>query len=172
MPEKIIGIGGVSRSGKSFLAKQLAARFEKTGRSVKTFDQDDFVFPERMIPTIRNHLDWERPESIDFQKLKLAISNARKDYDIVIAEGLMVFSYPDVFRMFNYTIFIKLDREEFLARKRSDLRWGREPDWYIDHIWEGYLKYGQYPKGYNPNLILDGNDLFDIDGTYKNITKG
>ena len=132
---KIIGIGGISRSGKSFLAREVASFLSGSERGVKVLDQDDFVMPEGRIPVIRNHVDWESPDSIDFEKFKTAITDSAQKHDFVIAEGLMVFWYPDVFQLFDYTIFIQLNRAEFIMRKQSDLRWGEEPDWYIDHIW-------------------------------------
>jgi len=164
-----IGIGGISRSGKSFLAKELSLRIKQSDRKVKVLDQDDFVFPEDKIPMIRDHIDWEIPESIDFRKLGESVSQSVLENDVVIAEGLMIFWDTGIFNLLDYKIFIKLERDEFISRKQTDLRWGKEPDWYIDHIWNGYIKYGQYPKGLRPDLVLSGNEMFDLNGIFDRI---
>lgn len=166
---RVIGIGGISRSGKSLLAKQLSISISDSGKSVKILDQDDFVFPENEIPTIRDHVDWECPESIDFHKFRESIIEASSENDFVIAEGLMVFWEPEIFNLLDYKIYIELDRREFTSRKKTDLRWGKEPDWYIDHIWDGYLQYGQFPEPYQPNMLLSGSQEFNIDEIYQKI---
>ncbi len=160
---KIIGIGGISRSGKSLLAWQLSLILTESGKRVKILDQDDFVFPESQIPIISEHIDWECPESIDFVKFEKAILLSKESADVTIVEGLMVFWNPAVFRLFDHRIFIELPKEEFVERKQKDLRWGKEPDWYIQHIWDGFLKFGQFPKNQIPDLILDGTEMFDIE---------
>ena len=166
----IIGIGGVSRSGKSFLAKGIGDFCSGSGLRVQTLDQDDFVFHGSKIPIINNHVDWECPESIDFVSFKQAISESLKVNDVTIAEGLMVFWDPEILTLFDYKIFIKLPREEFIKRKQADLRWGKEPDWYINHIWESNQKYGQFPEDKNPDVILNGNKLFDVNEIHQKIT--
>ena len=142
---RLFGIVGVSRSGKSFLAKGILDHYTRSGLKVKTLDQDDYVFHGSKIPIINNHVNWECPESIDFVRFKHAISESLKVNDVTIAEGLMVFWDPDIFNLFDYKIFIELSREVFIKRKQADLRWGKEPNWYIDHIWDANLQYGQFP---------------------------
>ena len=46
----IIGIGGVSRAGKSTLAEKLKVHLEKAGKSVDIFCQDEYVKPKISIP--------------------------------------------------------------------------------------------------------------------------
>ena len=167
---RIIGIGGISRSGKSFLSELLAGRIKNSGKKVRIFDQDNFVFPTDKIPLIRDHVDWECPESIDFQKFKQYINVAASENDFVIAEGLMVFWEPELLNLFDFKIQIEIDKNEFISRKQTDLRWGKEPEWYIEHIWDANLKYGQFPKPSQPDMRLDGSDLFNIDEIYQKIT--
>ena len=156
----IIGIGGISRGGKSFLAGEIAAR--SSGIRVVTISQDEFVLPESQIPKIRNHIDWETPASIDFERYRKTIREAAKDYDRIIAEGLFAFNDPETNKLYDKRIHIALSFEEFKARKRKDLRWGKEPDWYIQHIWDSYLKYG-IPETMDSNILrLDGNFDFDF----------
>lgn len=168
---KIIGIGGISRSGKSFLARELSVCFARSGRRAETFDQDDFVFHGSRIPLINNHVDWERPESVDFRKFSQAITAAVASNDIIIAEGLMVFWDPSFFNLLDYSIYIELPRDEFIERKKIDLRWGEEPLWYIEHIWDSHQVYGQFPAGGQPDLVLDGSVDFDIDDIFSKINR-
>ncbi len=163
----IIGIGGVSRSGKSFLAHSLAG--ELRGKKTIVLSQDDFVFPETDIPLIRDHIDWESPASIDFDKFRNHIAQSGDAYDIIIAEGLFAFADPQTNQWYDRRIHITLDYEEFIKRKREDLRWGKEPEWYIRHIWDSYLKYGIPDFEETPYIRLDGNQEFDIPGIVKKL---
>lgn len=165
----IISIGGISRSGKSFLAIKLKELLEKDGNTVRVLDQDDYVYPEEDIPLIRDHIDWEVPESIDWNRFKDALTEAAEAFDHVIVEGLMVFLNPSIRAIYNKCIFIKLSREEFMHRKQSDLRWGKEPDWYVEHIWDSYIKYGQIPDEMDIDLTLDGERSFDIETIFHRI---
>ena len=165
----IIAIGGLSRSGKSFLARGLQSMFEDAGKTVNLLPQDEFVYPESAIPMIRGHIDWERPESIDFERYIGAIKKSAGLSDITIVEGLMVYWEPALYNLFTCRIFIELDRDEFIRRKRRDLRWGREPGWYIEYIWDAYLIYGQVPANQEPDIYLDGNMGFDITDVYSRI---
>ena len=157
----IVGIGGISRSGKSSLARELQKLFEENGKTVEVLQQDKFVFPECLIPKINDHVDWERPESIDIQGFIRALKESSRINDVTIAEGLMVYWNPEVLNLFTCRIFIKLDKEEFFRRKQTDLRWGKEPDWYVEYIWDSYLKYGKFPANVKMDIVLDGNSDFD-----------
>ncbi len=163
----IVGIGGISRSGKSFLAQHIAG--ELAEKNAVVLSQDDFVFPESKIPKIGNHTDWESPDSIDFEKFRNRISEVVGKYDVIIAEGLFAFADPQTNLLYDERIHISLDIEEFFKRKREDLRWGKEPEWYIQHIWDSYLKYG-IPNFEEASYIrLDGAEKFDIKSIHKQL---
>ena len=168
----IIGIGGLSRSGKSFLAEELKKLFVSRGKSVTVLDQEDFVLPSKEIPLIRDHVDWEIPESIDWQKLKTTISLDKKNSDVLIIEGLMVFWDEWIRGKCDKRIFIEFDKKEFVSRKRIDLRWGKEPEWYIEHIWQSYLQYGHSAHGENIDITLNGSADFDIPSIFLTISEG
>ncbi|MBN2173018.1 MAG: hypothetical protein JW731_02720 [Bacteroidales bacterium] len=164
----IIGIGGVSNSGKSSLAKKIGDLFPD--RSVVIVCQDKFVFSEEQISKINNHTDWEAPSSIDFKSFIDAIQIAAKEYQIVIAEGLLVFHDPQVLKLFQKKIFITLSEEAFYERKVNDLRWGREPEWYIKHIWNAYEKFGKISPDEADLLMVDGEKPFEM-GNIMNFLK-
>lgn len=150
----IIGIGGVSRSGKSLVAQKIKEIF--SGKTTDIICQDDYIPDEKNIPRVRGEIDWECPESLDFLQFKKAIVKAAEQVEIVIAEGLMVFYDPSVEQLFDRKIFVEVPEEIFRERKITDLRWGPFPAWYMDHIWRSYLKFGKIAPGRSDVLYLDG----------------
>lgn len=152
----IIGIGGVSRGGKTRLARRLARHFRKQGLLTVILHQDDFVFPEEAIPRIRGKVDWEHPGSIDFERFRQAIADHSGAVDIVIAEGLMALYDSPTNALYDTCFFIEISKAAFLKRKAEDLRWGREPDWYLEHIWESFQRYGQPGPGLPGWMALNG----------------
>ncbi len=157
---KVIGIGGVSNSGKSRFAEILKVNLPD--KKVKIICQDDYIHPQYEIPQIKDHIDWESPESINFIAFKEAILNSKEIFDIVIAEGFLAFYDPRINLLYDNKIFIKISKETFLKRKRKDLRWGKEPEWYIKHIWQRFLKNGQPLADKKKLLIINGEVEFDV----------
>lgn len=156
----IIGIGGISRAGKSFLADAIGQLYSKKGKSVRILEQDHYVFPVDQIPRIRDHVDWEVPASIDWPRLLGDCEAAAREVDLLVVEGLLLYSHEGLRAAIDYLIHITLDYETFLTRKRQDLRWGREPEWYIRYIWEAHQEHGQPHR--KPDLVLDGAVGFDL----------
>lgn len=139
----VIGIGGVSRSGKTTSALELKVQYEQLGKTALVLHQDDFTQPKRLIPRIRYKIDWEHPGSMDFRRFEKAILEARENYDVVIAEGILVFYDPAINALFDERILMEIDRETFLERRSKEVRWGREPRWYLEYVWESYLRWGK-----------------------------
>lgn len=159
----IIGIGGVSRSGKTSLAILIKNILEKKGESVIILSQDNYVFPDSKIPKIKHRIDWERPESIDFQRFKDDILLKSKAFQHVITEGLFGFYDADINALFDARFFVQIHKNTFLKRKSEDKRWGFEPKWFIEHIWKSYLKFGRtiLENADVDVLILSGEHPFD-----------
>jgi len=157
----IIGIGGVSRSGKSTLAEIINSIFSQD--KLVIIPQDNYVFDEEEIPVIQDEIDWECPESIDFERYKVALEKASEANDVAIAEGLLAFYDEKINQLYDKKLFVSIGEKIFRERKVSDLRWGRFPDWYIDHIWDSYLKYGKINVNSIDYLHLDGSKPFDQD---------
>ncbi|MBL7813651.1 MAG: hypothetical protein JNL70_01510 [Saprospiraceae bacterium] len=171
----IIGIGGVSRSGKSTLAALIKDYFTvrkdsygEGGQSAVVLSQDDFVFPVEQIPSISKdgevEIDWEIPESIDFQRYKTAILEAERQFDHVITEGLLNFYDETINALFDKFFLVNITKETFLKRKSEDKRWGEVPAWYVQHIWESYEKYGRtILKDKNKEVVeISGTRTFDV----------
>lgn len=159
----IIGIGGISRSGKTSLAILIKNILEKKGESALILSQDDYVFPESEIPKIKHRVDWERPESIDFQRFKDDILLKSKVFQHVITEGLFDFYDADINALFDARLFVQIHKNTFLKRKSEDKRWGYVPKWFIEHIWKSYQKYGRtiLENADTDVLILSGEHPVD-----------
>ncbi len=133
-----IGIGGVSRSGKSQLAAQLADHFSGTC----VVSMDDYCHPKSRLPKIKDRLDWERPGAYDFEKLINEISTLREKCSVVIAEGILIYYDPRLRKLFDAKLFLEISKSTFLERRKDETRWGHEPPWFLTHVWNSYEKYG------------------------------
>ena len=134
----IIGIGGVSRSGKSQLAARLADYFSDTC----VVSLDDYCYPKSKLPKIKDRLDWELPEAYDFEKLIDEIRILRKKCLAVIAEGILIYYDPRLRKLFDIKLFLEISKSTFLDRRKHETRWGDEPLWFLTHVWNSYEKYG------------------------------
>lgn len=156
----IIGIGGVSNAGKSFLANMIKINLEKKYK-FKILCQDDFIKPESKIPIINGLTDWEHPSSINHDMYYQAVIRESKNNDILISEGLFAFYSDKLTSLYDKKIFLYIDKETFINRKKDDLRWGNVPDWYIQHIWDSYLRYGKANNILGIKKI-DASEKFDL----------
>lgn len=138
----IIGIGGASRSGKTTLARMIVNHFRDSGKTAISLYQDDFVFPTTRIPLIKDKVDWERPESINFDLLREVVDFYKTKFEILVIDGFLAFYDEKLNTEFDRRIFVNISKETYLKRKAEDLRWGPIPGWFFEHIWESYLKYG------------------------------
>ena len=157
----VIGIGGVSNAGKTTLATRLKKQLEPL--KVKVLCQDDFAKPVAEIPRIRDHVDWETPESIDMVKYCKYILEAERTHEIVIAEGLFAFCDNHFNKHYNKRIFLTINKKVFWERKLKDFRWGKEPEWYMEHIWQSHFRCGVLKEVNTNTLVLSGEQMVDID---------
>jgi nicotinamide/nicotinate riboside kinase len=157
----VIGIAGVSRSGKTTLAGLIKKILIEQGETAIVLHQDDFVMPENEIPKIRHRIDWECPQSIDFQRFKSKILEAKSQYNHVITEGLLNFWDENIILLFDKKIFVEISKETFLERRNKEKRWGFEPKWFYEHVWQSHLKYGKIGLD-DKTIILSGEKDFDL----------
>ena len=159
----IIGIGGASRSGKS----QLALKIQKylVPNRVKIIDLDDHIKSTQKIPMIRDRVDWESPRSIDWPTVFDKIKNL--NYDHLIIEGIFVYTYPELLSYYDLKIFIQISKKTFLKRRRKESRWGPEPEWYIEHVWQSHLLSGTPEPLDHTYWTVSGESPINIDRIVK-----
>lgn len=160
-----IGIGGVSTGGKSWIAQKITEHY-RNQKSVSALCQDDYTLTQDKIPMIRDHIDWEIPKSMDFDRFYRATVKKAKESDVVIVEGLFVFHQERFVNLFDKMIYVTLKKETFLERKRKDLRWGKEPEWYIQHIWKSHLQFHEDSKVKDKALIVAGEYPVDLNRVF------
>ncbi|MEQ8926526.1 MAG: AAA family ATPase [Fulvivirga sp.] len=164
----IIGIGGVSRSGKTTLANQL--RNQLGINEVKIISQDDFTYPQSDLPIYNGIVDWEHPDGIDFSALKKTLIEQSKKYTHLIVEGFLIYHSLEIRSLIDFKIFITINKNTFLNRKAEDNRWGETPSSYISYIWDSYLKFGTIDN-ISIDLLLKGSEPFKVAAITREIVK-
>ncbi|MTI41045.1 uridine kinase family protein [Fulvivirga lutimaris] len=139
----IIGIAGVSRSGKTTLAISLK---EKLGNA-EIISLDDYPAKIENFKYIKDVIDWEHPSSLDFVKIIDVVREAATKNEIIIVEGIFLFHHETLKSLIDKFIYLDLEKEDFLKRKLHDNRWGHIPNWYREHIWQSHLLFGVKPVG-------------------------
>jgi len=152
----LIGIGGPSRAGKSTLADAIAREIVARDLSYQLIHQDVFVHRQPQLPMIRDHVDWEHPGSIHWKRLRSALRRAQPEADVVLHEGLLAYANPEINKLYDHAFYLHISEPTFRARKAADLRWGKEPEWYVDHIWESYHRFGKPPESLPGMIHLSG----------------
>ncbi|OEJ99977.1 AAA family ATPase [Roseivirga misakiensis] len=148
---KLILIFGVSRSGKSSLAKQLS----KDLSNCFLIHLDEWIVPEHQLPKIKDRIDWEKPETIDWLRINDLIMQGIKSHNYVIIEGIFALSIRQLAEKADFTIQLELEKEEFFTRRNQETRWGKEPKWFIEHVWQSHLKYSN-PHNIKPSITIKG----------------
>ena len=121
----------------------MAVQLIQANYTVGLIEQDNFVIHENELPMIADRLNWEMPDSINWELLLKVLSEKKRQFDYVILEGILDFSNVLVDTQYDYRIYLELDKKSFLQRRSKDRRWGLEPYWYLDYVWEAHLVYGK-----------------------------
>lgn len=141
----IIGITGGTGCGKTTVVNQIVK--ELSGEEVTVISQDSYYKDlSHLTFEERTKINFDHPNSIDFELLKehlLALKAGRsvqsptysfvehnraketvllKPTKVVIVEGILVFSHPDIRELFDIKIFVHADSDERLIRRiRRDI---------------------------------------------------
>ncbi len=107
------------------------------GKQVKIFEIDHYTVAEERIPKIKDRLDWEHIDSVDWERLTKQVEKASSD--VVVVEGIFAFD-PRLLPYYSKKVLIEIDRATFFQRRKNEIRWGDEPFWYLEHVWESNQK--------------------------------
>jgi uridine kinase len=149
---KIIGIGGVSRSGKTHLSHDIVWHYRQQGKKTIAVRQDDFVKLNCNIPKINDEINWEIPESIDYPLIIKTLNFLTAYFDIIIIEGHLIYADKLLVEIIDTPFLLQTTKDTYNRRKADDTRWGNIPKWYVDYIWEAFEKFGSQSLT-NPVLI-------------------
>jgi uridine kinase len=149
----VIAIGGVSRAGKTSLAKKIAHLINKENLIIKL---DDFTSIYNNKYRINDLADWENPDCVDFTKLYEKIIIEQRNVPVLIIEGFLITHDLRIRNLINYYIHIELSYETFVKRRAADYR---EPAWYIEHVWESHQKNGLNFRDLTSHIINGENEI-------------
>ena len=159
MKASILAIGGISRSGKSTLAHQLAKELASLALDAMVISQDDYCLPAVLLPKIKGVPDWEVPASMDWDRYHEAVFQAKQTHDWIIVEGLFVFDDHQLNTQYDHQIVLEISYEVFMKRRNVEQRWGIEPAWYIQYVWDAYQLRNPHPK---TSWKFSGADTIDV----------
>jgi uridine kinase len=186
----IIGVAGGSGSGKTFFLKCFLHHF--SADEVCLISQDDYYRPKELQKIDENGwINFDVPEGIDDEKLlhdlKLLISGGsieKKEYTfnineenarllnittapIIIVEGLFVFHYPEISKLFDLKIFMDADEEITLNRRisRDEIERGYTRDMvmyqWVNHVMPAYKQYLLPYKESCQKIIMNNQHVAD-----------
>jgi uridine kinase len=140
---KVVGIGGVSCSGKTTVTNLLKKLLPADTLFI---DFDSFYIPTSKLKD--KNTDWESPEHFRYEDFLSELDRAKREHDgLIIAEGFLIFYDERARELFDKRIFIDLP-EEIIKQRRIDRKRGTDSDT-IEYI-NGNLIPGQrkfvYPQ--------------------------
>lgn len=139
---KIIGIGGVSRSGKTHLSHDIVWHYRQQGKRTIAVRQDDFVKLNDDIPKINDEINWEIPNSIDYPLIIKTLEFLEENFDIIIIEGHLIYADLALVNKIDTPFLLQTTKSTFIRRKADDTRWGNVPKWYVEYIWKAFEEFG------------------------------
>lgn len=154
----IIGVAGISRSGKTTLAISLKDKLENS----EIISLDDYPAKMENFHYIKDVIDWEHPSSLDLEKVTEQVQELSLTCQYVIVEGIFLFYHESLKSLIDKFIYLNLEKEDFLRRKMHDNRWGHIPAWYKEHIWQSHLIFGAKPA-YLEAFEINANSDFSYE---------
>lgn len=155
----LIGIAGVTRSGKTSLASELARLLGISEQYI--IHQDKSWKPPKDRPWNAQFKkgDMECPDAVDWNRLKGWISDrvnqarvAKVKY--VIVEGFLLFAEPSVKALFHKKIFVSVPKD-VAYKRRVATKFVKEAE-FNELIWPSFLKYNAHVVDMDDVLVCDG----------------
>lgn len=161
----IIGIGGISRSGKTSLSRFLKNELHKKTAEIHLDDYikdsshwDFFIrYPVFYLSKLHARFNMEHPNTIDFNRLYEDIVRCEEEYEVVIAEGFLITYDSRIKKLIDKYIHIALSKNIFTQRRTKDFKTNL---WYANHVWTNFMKHGTNYEDLN-HIILNGDDGID-----------
>ena len=181
----IIGVSGGTGSGKTTLVSTLAEKANSS--NVKVISQDSYYKDTSHLSfEERTHINFDHPDSIEFsllaqhlQQLKAGQAIEQPEYSfiehnrtsntrtvapcgVLIVEGILVLSQPEVRKYCDFTIYVDADSDERLIRRieRDTRERGRDLEevlsWYRNTLKPMHLQFIEPSKEY-ADLIIPNN---------------
>lgn len=112
----VVGIAGPSCSGKTTVSEVLAKTI-----GAKVFHFDDYFCDEVPRAIVNGHESFERPELYDGVRMAADIAKhiSEHPHTSVVAEGFMLFCYPELYKICDAHIFLHLDTETIMERRKA-----------------------------------------------------
>ena len=158
-----IGIGGGSASGKSTLAKALVEQLNPL--AVEVIGQDRFFKPAGELPSYPSATrttpwpDYNRPDSFRTAEL-LDYCRAVNRVKVVILEGILVLSDPELRAMLDLRLYVTAEADERIVRRiRRNLAAGMKLDdicdYYLESVRFQHARYNS-PTQRHADLLIPG----------------
>lgn len=141
----VIGIGGISRAGKSTLRNFLINQLNPVG----IFHIDDYLIsPIKVFDTnINDYIEnWEDPiahnldkfyEDLKFSKQTAAENGTSNQIQYIITEGFLLYNRKDISDLIDLKLCFVIEKELCRNRRKSTKFYGS--DYYFDeYIWKLY----------------------------------
>lgn len=151
----ILGVTGGSGSGKSYFVRELIKQFNPTDiclvtqdnyykpfdnqpvdeKGVVNFDLLESIDHKRLIEDIK---ELKKGNSVRIKEYTFNNQNAKSKYltfqpsPVILVEGLMIFSWPDLKDLIDYSIFI--DADDLIKVKRRIIRDAKERGYDLDDV--------------------------------------
>ena len=182
----MVGITGCSGSGKTYFLKKLLEYFSKD--EICLISQDNYYIPRNQQPVDQNGIkNFDSPDSIDIEgyiqdinRLIDGVIVKRPEYTynnpakipgtitlnptpIILAEGIFVFSFEKLSRLFDLRIF--MEAEDHVRLTRRIVRDKEERGYDVDDVLYRYSNHAipSYKKYIKPfrsvsDIIIPNND--------------
>jgi uridine kinase len=195
---KIIGVGGISGSGKSYFVDQIDRQIQKGFLSIISFDH--YYKPKVFQKTDTNGMiNFDLPESVDSQKLLYdleLLKNGKTVHlqqytynntsltgnmttisptPIVIVEGIFVFHFKLLFEQLDFKIFMESNLEDTLKRRVArDTKERNISESEVIYQWNHHVipSYQSYllPYKHHADMIIK-NEGYDLSVKAQNVAK-
>jgi len=192
----IVGITGGSASGKTFIAEEVCRRI---GKDAAVVCQDWFFKEYSEIPKDSSGLrNFDLPENFEWEMIREALEslkagkgctvpkfghlkgrNGFKEFgarQVIVFEGFLAFANPEVNRLFDLKVFVKVpESERFRRRLFRDVNERKIPEENVKKQWNEQVLKGHWlfvePQEKLADLVVDGTDRNSFRKVLQKISK-